>query len=349
MALPPLDKTWQFVVNQVYTQTPTRTVNPNLWRLFKNSLLTFASGGWAVWYSCNHSVAGTAGDGVDRWVTDADVAWGAPNSATRSWMVLKNNVTGVQLLMCCGGVEQGAQNLFNGDATHPGLCLSPAVGFTGGATNTPPAVPSDGIRIDQVNGLTSLGDQYTLSVGGAYHLLQSTDGQCTRMAVMDTGVVIGLTFFCEYLKNPTYSPAIVGGTKSNSSIGAESSALINGWSITAALANATLGGRNPTAPNGDVIFTGGFTAEGYNSNGSWSPVDTLIPVASDLTLNFPLAPVGFMSLFPGARGRHGQFFDMWMGSGGVNNGDTYPNDTSRAFAQFRDFVLPWNGSVVSTA
>ena len=45
------------------------------------------------------------------------------------------------------------------------------------------------------------------------------------------------------------------------------------------------------------------------------------------------------------RGRHGEIADLWYGHITAANGDTYPNDATRQFAQFSDVVETWNGTI----
>ena len=59
--------------------------------------------------------------------------------------------------------------------------------------------------------------------------------------------------------------------------------------------------------------------------------------------------MGIVSTTAGSRGRLGTVFDLWYGSKAIGQGDTYPNDTSRQFAQFGHFVFPWNGSIPVTS
>lgn len=63
--------------------------------------VTFSSGLWTTYQSCDGAAYGTAGDGVDRWGASFDATKlvaatpdGPPNTQARSWYVLKSPVSG---------------------------------------------------------------------------------------------------------------------------------------------------------------------------------------------------------------------------------------------------------------
>jgi hypothetical protein len=336
----PLDKIWQVSANNVVPlSVGSGTQAERAYRTVKNAFVGFASGGWDVWYSCNGTVAGTAGDGVDRWSSDSDIKF-AGSGSPRSWIVLKNRTTGAQLLVTCG---QGKGQLWN--FAGNGFVISPSVGFTGGTTTTPPATPSDAIVNDIAGGVIYWVDGISVSSQSVVNIWQSTDGQCARHMSLDSGFVLAQFMNYDTLKFPSFSPpTLIGG------IG------VGGGGSPAKLAGSIVNwypgsnydpiwARGPTGSLEDgqpVQF--GVTEEGFVTS-VYQPVGIAVPVASDLTGAFPLGPLGVTGLNAGSIGRHGQLFDLWVGSAGVNTGDTYPNDTSRQFAQFDDFVWPWEGSV----
>jgi len=72
-------------------------------------------------------------------------------------------------------------------------------------------------------------------------------------------------------------------------------------------------------------------------------------VSNELDGFWPFTPIGVVSNSAGSRGRLGTAYDLWYGSTAIGDGDTYPADTSRQFAQFGHFIFPWDGSAPQTA
>jgi hypothetical protein len=69
---------------------------------------------------------------------------------------------------------------------------------------------------------------------------------------------------------------------------------------------------------------------------------------NQVSLENLVLPLGLVSDTTGAKGRHGQIYDMWAGNisaislGGYTD-TTYPDDGSRQFWQCDDFIFPWVG------
>lgn len=49
------------------------------------------------------------------------------------------------------------------------------------------------------------------------------------------------------------------------------------------------------------------------------------------------------------RGYKGGLYDLWFGSSTRVNGDDYPADASRQFAQASNLIFPWNGQAMATS
>lgn len=93
-----LEKTWHFDANRVHPQVGTALLISQ-WQIWyiAQALLGNVGGHslglWTVYYSCDKTTAGTAGDAVDRWggaVFDASKIIRAANGSAHSWMVLKS-------------------------------------------------------------------------------------------------------------------------------------------------------------------------------------------------------------------------------------------------------------------
>jgi hypothetical protein len=104
MALPTLEKTWQFNVNQ--STTTSGSILPDMQALLyklKTSLIGFGSTPWTVIRSSNGSSAGAS----DYWASSSDLIWNYEGSA-HSWMVLQQSaLNNLQLLISC---EQSPSN-----------------------------------------------------------------------------------------------------------------------------------------------------------------------------------------------------------------------------------------------
>jgi len=285
MALPTLSKSWIFNCNNLIAAQGTVVLdNQTLLLAVVNALL--ATGKWTVFYSCNSVAAGTAGDGVNRWLTPTNLVGNSPGSA-HSWIVLKNtNMPGgnYQILIEVPG-----------NITSAGLTFKRSInaGFTGGSTTNAPT------STDQVSFLA------TAAYGGPsndqamrWSVEVSTDGQCTRVIFAAGGALRGL-WYLEKTANPdagtTYPVAeFVGGTNTGSYTP----------SLTA-IQIYPLAGVAGTASVGYVSQLTNLT----------SP--------SSINLNWPIVPACAVGT-TGAFGYLGMFQDMWVGSASIASGDSYP-------------------------
>jgi hypothetical protein len=315
MPLPTLSKTWQHNVNQVIpAQGSNLATNRRNFKLLKDSLIGFGTLPWTTRGSSNSTTAGM--DAVDRWATDADLVWGG---GVHSWYVFRQTGIATNFEMCLD---------LNSSSPYIGtLAVSPSVGFTGGSTSARPTATDEIVLINN----NVLGGAYNGDVDTKLHVMQSTDGQCTRVMFWAQN---GNTTFYLFDKpnnpvsgwtNPSVSIAIAGGL---------------GGAVVASLGNLL------TAANGRGRGTSTMnlylTAEGIGSSGN---LMDLLTQVNDFDSNAPFFPIGLLSLTTSHRGRHGSLFDLWYGMTIIANSDTYPNDASRQFAQLGDLILPWNGSV----
>jgi len=88
-SLPVSTRTWNYdYINQAITdQGSSLATNRRYLRTFKNTLANVL--GAEVGYSCNGVTAGVQDDGLDRWVTDANLKFGAGAYLHSSWFVWK--------------------------------------------------------------------------------------------------------------------------------------------------------------------------------------------------------------------------------------------------------------------
>jgi hypothetical protein len=317
MALPTLEKTWQFSVNQSVGGIAVDNDNADLLWKIQNALKNFVSGQWSVASSSDGSNFGLS----DFWQTDyTDITWAA-GSVAHSWIVLTNSATNAQLCIDCNVAEAGSET--------GQVYFSPGGGYatTGLATTDRPTPPADEVLI-------TAGPGYGGSDGawnGKVHVMMSSDGEATRIAVCESNGCVAL-WLLDAARNP-----ITGWTNANIGCAAgRSSSGVSDYSTYANL-NAATKLKSYITTSFDLYLT----SEGYGSGmvGN-SPSGT---VADSQTGSWPMLPIGLASETAAHVGRKGGLYDIWWGSVTRNTGDSYPNDTSYQFVQFGDIILPWSG------
>lgn len=340
MSLPTLSKSWQFSINRTIAKVGTSWTPTTADLLFqiKDALVGFGSSPWVVDYSCDGATAGSAGDGVDRWASNADVVVSTALTTAHSWMVLKQTGAGagnVQILL-------NASASSGGTLTY-GINLMTVVswnaGFTGGTTTSRPTATDETVLIDS-KGYPGLGGLENNNPRQCFlHAMQSTDGDCTRIVVMSESTAIWL--LC------VETPALRSVSISNPVL-ALSAALVSynawpqaGW---AAQSLCTVANANVKMRISGTTYDMWCTMEG-DASGLMHNRANVGANANDITSEWPLFPIGFACNTAGARGIIGSMQDMWFGSSAVPNGDTY-DATSLSLAQFGQVVLPWDGTNV---
>lgn len=323
MALPVLSKTWQFSVNNS-TGLPGTALDINrTWvRTIKDQLLAFASSPWAMRYSCNSVTAGTAGDGVDRITTNANLVWANAGTA-HSWYVIRQTgiATNYELLISCENASASGNVLT--------IVISPSAGFTGGTTTARPTA-TDELVIN--NG--------TWNASGVlayrWHMWQSTDGQCTRLFTYSSGTILSSIVLDKPGNSVTgwSNPSISMATNGNTALTAAIMGSLTGPFL--AKIGATTGVITVSAEG----LLGNVANPSFPTNTNWGNI------ANEVSGEWPMLPLGLICTTATIRGRHGTIQDMWAGSGGANTGDTYPSGSSNQFAQFGALILPWNGTAV---
>ncbi len=191
MSIPTLDKTWQFSVNN--NRKPFGTASAwaaNLVREIKDNLIGFSLNPWILEYSSDSVAAGSAGDNVDRWTEDSDVVFAAGD---HSWVVLKQSGILSNFQICW--------DLNAANSTDTTMVVSPSAGFTGGTISARPTATDEYVIGSATDWGIGDGTRETFS----YHMMMSTDGECTRVIFVQGdgayGGVSGLWSF-DKPKNP---------------------------------------------------------------------------------------------------------------------------------------------------
>ena len=317
MALPTLSKTWQFNVNNQTTAQGSALADARkTLRGIKDAMIGFATNPWTVRYSCDSVTAGTAGDGVDRWSADTNLVWANAGTA-HSWIVLRQTGIGTtyELLISCE------------NSTPSNLTLLTSIsGFSGGSKTARPTA-TDELTVASSGQWVSGTD-----VSNRWSVMQSTDGQCTRILVGYSGIFATLIVL-DKPNNPT-----TGWSTPNFS-----ALYWNGGGLN----TNTTGIFSTIGPNarsriGSVNGSVSLTIEGIGND--FSTDTTIGNIANEVDSSWDMWPLGIACITSGARGRHGSLFDLWAVSTARASGDMIPADGSNQFAVFGNFVLPWNGS-----
>ena len=127
MALPTLEKTYEFVVNQRVDQVTYNTElsmhQKMMWDI-KETLTGFTNAAWTVAGSSDGTTAGM--DATDRWVAYTDLTW---NTGNHSWIVL-TRAAGGQIVIDLDISSATPQQAF--------IYASVSGGFTGGSISARP-------------------------------------------------------------------------------------------------------------------------------------------------------------------------------------------------------------------
>lgn len=324
MPLPVLQKSWQYNVNQA----PISSHSDLLYKI-KNSMVSFSSNPWTVVSSSNSSVANTN----DNWTGSGSVVF-QNNGSAHSWIVLKQVgiATNFQVLIVARRNPGGGSDVMF-------VLYSMNAGFTGGTTTARPTA-TDEQAFDSDNASLVANSANLASTPARLHVMQSTDGQCTRVFIYVNSIPQTMLLF-DKPRNP-----VSGWTIPHVAMYA-----VQQYNSGASVAQVTYAKLNDAADRvksrvGTTNFNMFLTSEGCIT----SMIGEQQTFVSDLDSSaYPMLPMGLFSTTSGARGRHGELFDIYWGSTIINEGDHYPGDSSKQFVQFGDIIHPWNGSTILIA
>jgi len=322
MALPTLDHTWRFKVNQALATTGTALGDHRqLLMAIKTSLITAPgwtdstgaaatlSTPWTVVASSN----GTTASAADNWSSVTDLNW---STGAHSWIVLRQTGINGQNVELCIDLNQTSPYFLN-------LTVSMGAGFNVSSPSTT-ARPT---ATDEVAYLT--GSNYWCNAGSnafssVLNVEVSDDGQCNRVWVFISGTVRCFWQF-DRPKN-----------------------VVTGWSnpVAVVLISATEplytnlnDAANPRIKALGLVGQCYYACEFY-VDGALGQKQTVVHA---LTSEWPISRMGLACITPGIYGRHGDLADVWWGATTPASGDAYPaTGTLRQFVQAGDLVLPWN-------
>lgn len=323
---PSLDKTWQYNVNQTLAAAGTALACGQLALFsFYASLVGFATNPWQPRGSNNGSTASLLAVSA----TGPGTGWASASSvnfslAGQSWAVVR------QIGLSSGAHPELLISSSGNSGTAVVVYFSPAAGFTGGTTTTLPTAT----------------DQILVTNGGAFgvngtnraynlHALQSSDGACTRVAIVYSSVCT-LWFSIENAKTQVTgwtTPVIVSWVGNNTTTNVLTGAGF--YNTTAGYTGVTPG----TLAGFSLFLTGEFAPTNL--------LTKLLSVPNDLSTEYPMMPIGLFSYTSPARGRLGMVYDLWWGLSVNTFGQEYAGVAAHAFAQFGEMIVPWNGTAAN--
>jgi hypothetical protein len=275
-------------------------------------MLGFALSPWVVVGSSNSVAA--ALDGVDRWVTDANLVWNQPGGA-HSWIVLRNpSIPNYHVLLSCNPLSGGSPNSF-----RVGSC---AAGYTGGTTLNDPTGTDSGYTLLNGGSGGSAWINVAVDFASRWSVMQSTDGQCTRVVMFAVG---NMQYFWAFDKLNFLTLGTPGAANTGVTL-AHTTGIANFAGI--------------TAQNG-VSCT---IAQSYESQSN-------LTIQSEISGTWDIFPVAAVGSTVGGRGRIGVFQDMWIGSTAIAPGDGYPAAGPAHFIQVsaQGLIIPWNDGPINTS
>jgi len=332
MANPSVQKTWQFNLNGLALLDNTLSGNAHFDRrktmlAIKNALKGFGTQPWTVTES---SDSATATGNTDKWIDEGDLVWRDDDTGSAfSWIVLRQTAisTTFELLITCeqdSNVNDGAQI---------GAWVAQA-GFMGGTTTARPMATDE----RQIRDSTAFGHWGTGGNGGTglnirWNVMQSTDGECTRVLFFMNNINTGLWFF-EKPANPNsnWTTPYVASIQGDNNVTTEQATYAKYYD------NAF----------GDSRFNGTdiqlyLSGEGFNS----AAIGEQLTAPNQLDGNFIASEIGLCSRTSTVMGRIGEVFDLWWGFTSQETGRYFPSDaSSKAFVQVRDMIFPWDGSTL---
>ena len=360
MTAPALQKTWQFKVNQDLNGANWITDRQRLLRTIKNGLIdggTFTVP-WTVSGSSNGATAGM--DGNDRWAANGDVVWNNTGAA-HSWIVLRQAALGAntELLISCNTKDQGNNPLF-----LTVLLAVGGVGFAGGSTTADPTAPDTISTLLQPTFVTPVqaGIGYwmrgnsAVTFDCALHVMQSNDGECTRVGVFVGGSPM-LWLIIDKVRNPVTSLAIpifacwIADYNFSGVLTNDAPLWLDFMATSSPVYTETPPWRAGVMHHATADFNVNFTTERTGSVAL--PTEGAVPErtckinaldSSKLTLT----AMGLYSKATGKSGRHGAVYDLWFGDSWAPVGRGYPSDAAPDFVHWRHIVVPWNGAAMLT-
>lgn len=322
MALPTLEKSWNFTVNQA-TAAGASAVESGQ-RLVYGIISALVASGWTVKGSSD-SVSG-AMDGVNRIASYASWIGKNSDSTARSWIVLRQPLNANMELL----IEARAPT-----ATNPERYWR--LGFSSGGTYTGGSTTARPTATDELVIGAAAGDAFSISATAShvFHLVQSTDGKSLRLFILSGGLCI-TTVLLGAIGDPMQwiTGNVVAGLVNANTGG---SAKWDSW-------GALSPGKALVSGTTQAVFLGTI---GWGT-ASFGPTGILGTVAW-MDGSWPMLNAVWLCATPPYVGVYGRAVDLWYGPSVRPVGSTFPETGANQFAQFDHLIVPWNGTVPSVA
>lgn len=324
MALPAVTKVWDFSgINQRLKRQATGATTLNTFRqLLWKIKSTLVGWGWTVRGSCN--TAGVYGmDGVDRWITSADLNWSSWSSPS-GWIVLtKANAAGAGKNL---DLMIWLDSPFGHTAGQVWVSYS---AFTGGTTSARPTAAGE----KQVLGTGSYAPWTNISISATitdfncwFHAIQSTDNEVQRIFATYNGTIL-FNLSLEKAQNPVSAwthPFVCAWTTEITYAAYNDVAAF--WAYDA---NATAGWMSLYAA------TAGAKSLAHGETG-------MATMSNSIDGAHFFGDIGLVSETTGKKGRHGQLYDWWFLPTAVLTGDSYPSTGAPQFIAAGQCAFPWD-------
>jgi len=352
MALPTLDKTWRFNINNKQATAVNAAWHKSMMLDLKNILAntsppiawdTTPTGIWTVAGSGDSTAAGM--DATDRWTTTGDLIWDRPGDP-HSWIVFDTGMNGgsAQVL-----IDLDNNNNATADSQPESIrvAISPGGNYTGGSTTDAPTAS------DETNEITIgttvgwwAGGQTSNGVDSAFHVLMSSDGAELRIFMLNNNVCYTIWAIGEAADAPPSAAHNLYG-----SIWSTSTQAIECGSTH----DATNGWLHGSSDN--VRGVGNFHKFVYlnyvHSSGNvslWNAA-TVPGVGDEVEGETVFGEISMWDTdSAGVRGPKGRLKDIWLVTNARANGDTFPANGTRQFHKVAENIaVPWDGTIPENA
>jgi len=297
----------------------------------KDALVGFGNQPWTAQTSSDGVTATFAGD---RWVDEQDLVWRDDDVPANnfSWIVLRQ--TGIsskfELLITC------EENVTGNDGADIGAWVAQSGfnaadgGTDGTLTSRPTATDERQIRDSTSSPAWGTGPQ-SGSYSYRYHVMQSDDGECTRVILFIDGVNTGFWIF-DKPRNPktAWAEPYVASINGNNDLTTNQ--------CTYAKYHDAAGGLGAFNGTDTTMY---FSGEGFGTNASGENLKS-----DQLDGTFIASGMGLSSLTSTFEGRNGELYDLWWGFTSVGSGRYFPAAGGKNFVQISNMIFPWDGSTI---
>jgi hypothetical protein len=343
MADPDIQKTWEFEVNGLALQNNAqasttahqdrREMMLGIKQRLTNtgSFSTFTT----PWTVQSSSDGHTNASAADHWGDIDDLVWRDEDVPGNnfSWIVLRQTGIGAtfELLIACESDSVGD----DGSQIYAAVSVG-GWNTDGNLTTIPTPVTPGDFRVIRNDDGTSQGywgsgtDAGSPTGGYRWHVMMSSDGECTRVITFANTVNLGVWIF-DKPDNPVTGwtdpyVAVIQATNSFSTTQA---------SYTLFNAAAAMKGR----------FSGADTTMFLSTEGlANTSVGQAITTRNQLDNTWAVSEMGIASQTATFTGHMGQMFDLWWGPATTVSGRYYPQGLTKLYVNVGSMIFPWDGS-----